>query len=175
MRLTLILLLLLLPAHLAAQQELIDKVGTLARDTRVRIYAPRTMGDGTRGFLTTVGQDSLVVIKNNGSRIAVPWSRIRAVDVSTGRSHALGALVGLGLGTVGGAGAGYLLGYGGGTQGENSFYFGMLGAAVGAPLGLVIGAVTGIEQWEPFAEAPRVSLHATEAWGLAVSASVPLR
>jgi hypothetical protein len=162
----------------------------LAAGTRVRVAAPAT--GRLVGTVSEVRGDTLLVLSRGGVH-ALPLSSVRTLQVSRGRPTRLasaleGGAVGLVLGIAGGA-AGAVLGdlttSDEGCDGSEDdllcFSTGesaLIGAVVGAPLGVAYGAVAGFvfpqERWRSIGvlSAPVLAVQPS-ATGLGISLSIP--
>lgn len=110
------------------------------------------------GSLSAETADSLVLIDKNSARVAFSTREIRGIQMSEGKSHALGAVKGMGYGAAILGGGFALLG---GMSGypEAALIYGIAGGMTGAVYGAVIGAIAGAEKWSaPHAHVPRVTV-----------------
>lgn len=135
--------------------DLLPPLGSVVRATIASAGEEAT----AEGVLTEAGVDGLVLEADQGRHIyRIPAEVLLGLDVSRGRDHGRGAILGFAFGALG---TGLLLGgamaLAGGDgadcwacSGEERFVVGgALGAALGGSVGLVVGAVIGAADWEP--------------------------
>lgn len=135
------------------------KPGEIPVGARVRVLAPTSRSARLTGQVLQVTSDTLVVAPKRGPAAAIPLSAISEIEVSAGRSHGQGAINGFGIGALTGGiamgtmvllGADFciyisclrhdLAGAAGGF---------LIGGALGAPFGTLMGALIGLERWRP--------------------------
>ena len=139
-----------LVGSLAAQGipvELLPPVGSVVRAE----YRTLTGTDQVRGELLSFTTDRIVLARGRADRYELSDGSLLGLDVSEGRDHGQGAVLGLGIGALGGALLfGALMGASG-SGGDCMVCSPTAGAAygvtVGAPLGFLIGLLVGREQW----------------------------
>lgn len=147
-----------LPQHLCGQHST-----PLAAGDRARVTARQgATAQHFVGRVSEVGRDTILLdLEGDGSRATIPRSTIEKVEISRGRHGNVGkgALIGLGIGTIGGGILGavdashcdtdtsFCLFSPGGEMAVSAFVFGVLGTAGGA----VIGAFTRSDRWETVA------------------------
>lgn len=159
--------------------------GRFRRGQRVRIVAPAIGSARIDGTVVEIGPDSLFVHADSpqGARVGIPVASICTADIRRGRNHALGALVGMGLGiAVLGGGSAIIGALTPGCRGDECytresgarFYF-LLGSLVGAPLGLVTGAVIGVVEWERVVGGASMQVGADRGGAPLVAFSIPTR
>jgi hypothetical protein len=121
---------------------------------RVRVAQPDSTAGSQIGTVVAVGQDGITVRRDHpGDSLAIGFARIQRLDLSRGRhGH---ALIGLGVGVVGGALVGGLLGASSGNSGgfqvlnkhDDTILGAVLGGLAGAVVGPIVGAVIRTERW----------------------------
>jgi hypothetical protein len=148
------LLLLLPPADLTAKE-----FPLIALGARVRIYAPSLIDGQVTGKVVKLNADTLMVaLRGPKTPLQVPCASIESLEIYRGVDRKIGK--GMAIGTVIGAGVGAYVGYGlsgisfDGEKIDRSdrlemasicgFALGLLGASVGAG----IGVLRGDERWE---------------------------
>ena len=148
----------ILPLLCAPIQAVFAQQVTLAPGAHVRIERSTCCLGAERGTLVSVSADSLVMRDSrSGALVALPWAELSSVAV--GRRVGSHALAGAGLGLLGGAALGAVIGYnsnGSSCVGEcyedaNAILGGVGGAALGLVTGIVIGKLIPRERWEPVA------------------------
>jgi hypothetical protein len=121
---------------------------------RVRVFQPDSATGSQAGTVVAVGQDGMTVRRDHpGDSLAIGFARIDRLDLSRGRhGH---ALIGLGIGVVGGALVGGALGASSGNSNgyqifnkhDDAILGAVLGGLAGAVVGPVIGALVRTERW----------------------------
>jgi hypothetical protein len=121
---------------------------------RVRVFQPDSATGAQAGTVVAVGQDGMAVRRDHpGDSLAIGFARIDRLDLSRGRhGH---ALIGLGVGVVGGALVGGVLGASSGNSGgyqvfnkhDDTILGAVVGGLVGAVIGPIIGALVRTERW----------------------------
>ena len=136
---------------------------SIAAGTHARIISSDDSKDYIKLTVVGASRDSLRYQLNHESETkALAWQQIRRMDMSTG-SHGH-AMVGVGLGLLGGAAIGAAMGSSG-TKGEMrglaAMGFGILGGVVGGIVGGISGHMWRSENWAPVARPnhPPVALH----------------
>ena len=136
---------------------------TLLPGSRLRVNAPG-YGSKITGTLMSQTPDTIEVAEAGAVLRRIPWTSVREVRASTGKSHGAGAAKGAMIGAIaGGAVAGVSLLF---ISSDNGSYYDFsgsvfvaMGAAVGAEWGVVIGGIIGAEKWQRVYSAPlRISV-----------------
>lgn len=134
---------------------------------RVRIIAPSLRDDRYVGRVDALPPDSIVldtagvrrrlgfetgpVLVDEYRRIAIPTNAIRAIDISTGRTHKRSTIKGAIIGSLGGAALVGATNLPEVNPGFSDFLDGAaIGAVVGAIAGGVVGYLLGSERWQSF-------------------------
>lgn len=122
---------------------------------RIRVETARA---STAGALSSQTADSLVLVGDAGTRVAVARSEITGLRLSEGKSRSLGAAKGAGWGAAVLGGGGALMVASGGSP-EWAPAFAIVGGIEGAIIGGVIGTFVGAERWTTVSSGlPRVSV-----------------
>lgn len=122
---------------------------TLPAGLRVRVTAPDVLPARQTGLIVRHGADSLVLVRDEGTvRIAIPAASITRLEVSAGRPRRRPALIGAGIGFIGGAVVGATWGKREDPNGFGGLLGLIAGAVVGPPVGALIGAAVAPEQWD---------------------------
>jgi hypothetical protein len=121
---------------------------------RVRVVRSDSTTSSQTGTVVAVGPDGMTVRRDHpGDSLAIGFARLERLDLSRGRhGH---ALIGLGVGVVGGALVGGLLGASTGNSGglqilskhDDTIIGAVLGGLTGAIVGPIVGAVIRTERW----------------------------
>jgi hypothetical protein len=134
-----------------------QNAGDLERGARVRVNVVN--GHQIVGYVERLTSDSLTVLSERSGVAAVSLRNVTGIDVSAGKSHANGAL----LGGLKGLAAGALVGTVGSAilvgkppancsiicgRAAAMTVYGVFFGIGGAASGVVIGAVEGAEQWD---------------------------
>ena len=125
----------------------------LSEGTRVRISAPPLGLYGEAGTVDLSGRRGLVVVLDDGERVAVPYPAVARIDVSRGKRRATaqgalaGALFGIAM-VVTASEPTYEEWAESGDTGLNGGEL-ILGAMVGGAFGAVIGSAITYETWRP--------------------------
>ncbi len=135
-------------------------MASLQQGVRIRVQGQK--GGETAGNFETMDGDSLRFAPVHKAVRGVPFSAIKEIDVSHGRSHGEGLFKGAGIGGVFGVVSGALLGaatYNPSDGGEGCYLFcsrgstavfsGTILGMVGIVIGSVVGGAIGSEVWEP--------------------------
>jgi hypothetical protein len=135
------------PAHLSPIQP----------GARVRLRAPSAQQGRIQGEVVRISRDSVELARKGGRTIVLPLRDLSEIEQSTGRSHLEGAGVGLVAGALSGGvlvGASVLVGadlcvYVSCLRNDPAGAIGgfLIGAALSAPVGALIGSILGVERW----------------------------
>ncbi len=147
--------------------------------SRVRVHQGAQSATGT---LVSVDSTSLTFITGSADTVTAPRDSITGVDVSLGTKSGAGkgALIGLGVG----AATGVIFGAVASTADDNSWVefsvgqwvagYGLLGAALGTLVGVIIGSAHHSDRWQP-AVLPTVSFQAVGSEDQRVALGVRIR
>jgi hypothetical protein len=133
--------------------DLLPPLGTVVRVTLGSADDETTAA----GVLSEASPSGLVLEADEGRHVyRIPAEALLGLDVSRGRNHGRGAVLGLvygalGTGLVLGGTAALLASGGGGnccSRGTNFLLGGVLGAGIGGLVGLVVGGAIGTAEWE---------------------------
>ena len=140
----------------------------LAPGTRVRVVRKGTAG-ASIGSLVEIGAGGLVVRLKDGGTLRMPLSDLQRLEVSRrGSRRTQGALIGIGLGALGGYALGSSTNDAGGIYSNSQA--GAIVAVPGAILGGLVGVVVGDEKWRRVEEGGvQVGLGAQGRGGIALA------
>ncbi|MEJ7760798.1 MAG: hypothetical protein WKF55_14540 [Gemmatimonadaceae bacterium] len=128
----------------AAQASIPD----LSVGTRVRISAPEILPRRFIGAVSELDQASLKIAEQKtGDQIVVPFSALKSVELSTGRSRGSGAWRGAVIGLLAGVGLGVAC-VSICDTGNDANLAPAAGLLFGPPAGAVLGAIIGKESWQ---------------------------
>ena len=158
MRLAALLFLLLTPMLSPARAQATVLPSGIATGARVRVGAPGIDPRPIVGRTLSISHDSLVLSRADGAaRIHLAAGSVEWLEVSGGRSRGRWALVGAGIGALGGM----LLGTAAGADADDGGYgLGAVagftsGIIIGAPVGAIVGALAAPEHWTRMILPPR--------------------
>lgn len=149
------------PARLAAQSDSVSLAG-VHRGEHVRVTAPAT-GPWLTGRVLRLGRDTLLLWDRSGQRVPIHVSNIARLEVQRGRNHPAGALRGFGMGAViGGSLAAATALFADPenchgdiclSRGELGVFRFVVGGAIGAGWGALMGGLSGTPRWQTLSEA----------------------
>jgi hypothetical protein len=138
-------------------------LATLQNGVRIRVHPVE--GDSKTGTFLGVTSDSLRFLneKPQSATAGIPMDQVKALQISSGRSHGRGLLNGALLGTAIGVASGAILGAAtysdqdqGGwgcmiicSRGQAAAFIGAVFGTGGLVVGSVYGAMRGSETWKP--------------------------
>lgn len=188
MRVRQIFLMLLLGAGVEGSMSALPAQGSpparnpLEAGMRLRLLAPTVSPRPLVGRVLHVTSDTLVLQTKAAAPVTIPLALTEEIERSFGRSHGRGAARGAGYGAlIGGATMGAMVLAGvdfciyisclrrdpmGATGGF------LIGAVAGVPLGGIIGALMGVEEWQLIKPTRLRELHVSHS-GATLSLAVP--
>lgn len=131
---------------------------SVAVGSRVRVVAPSAFRGAVSGRISRIGADTLFLAPRRDSLVAVPIAAITGTELSLGVDRWRGALRGAGTAALGGGALLGLLVFAGdpdcdyclpGRDPEAAAAGAIIGAALFAPVGALVGAIHGFERWKP--------------------------
>ena len=159
MRFAALILPLLIPALSPAGAQATTLPSGIAVGARVRVGAPSIDPRPIVGRALSISPDSLVLSEADGAaRIQFDAGSVASLEVSGGHNRGRWALVGAGIGALGGM----LLGTSAGASADDGGYgLGAVagfasGIIIGAPVGAIVGALAAPEHWTRMMLPPRV-------------------
>ena len=120
---------------------------------RIRVMAPSVALEHFVGTVLKLDADSLWIDSEERGLLTIPLRALVALEVSRGKKK--NALTGLGIGVLGGATAGWLILSSGHNDIDPRPFGAIIGGAAGGLVGLIIGANTQPDRWEPVPLAER--------------------
>jgi hypothetical protein len=145
----LVILFLVIPANVSAK----DRRGA-------NLVVTRLDGSQAAGELIAVKRDSLLLLNNVGRDESIDLADIKTVRIVKKSMAEKGALYGFLAGAVGGAGVGLAMGRTDVLEEKTPLVLGVLGGAIGALSGLLVGSVAGLDSSFTIAGEPEAAVSA---------------
>src|SRR5437764_1277057 len=129
------------------------QLSELRPGVRIRLEAPGSVAGLMTATVTSRSRDTITIADENVAPLAVPLSHVTRVDISRGKSHSAGAVLGMKWGLAIGVPVGILAAASPDCEGcvkTSAAEWIALSVLDGVALGAGIGALVGRENWVRF-------------------------